>query len=109
MSDKPEVAKPFSNGREYFNYRENNCDECAHGYDEDKGYHCRYEKALDRAYANDGFVRADYLEVIGLGKERTGKCPKFKTCDGSFRFGTVEYENQRKLDEAMLAAWTKGA
>jgi hypothetical protein len=110
MIDKPEVAKPFSNGSEYHEWRDNNCDLCKLGFDDTKGnYKCKYERALDHAYFGDGCVRVDYLEVMGLHEDGSGNCSNYQAWDGVLRRGTVEYEMQRKLDEAMLAAWTKGA
>ena len=107
MSDKPEVARPFSNGSEYHEWRDNNCDLCKRGFDEDTGrYKCKYEQSLDKASFGDGTVRVDYLEVMGLGEAGSGNCSNYQAWDGVLRPGTVEYEKQNKKDNDLLARWS---
>lgn len=101
--------QPFSNGSEYFVWLDSNCNLCKLGYDQNnEKFRCKLEYALERGRGNDGFVRLDYLKIMGLQKGGDKKCTKFSSFDGNFIPGTAEFEKQRNLDEAKLAAWTKG-
>ena len=106
MSEKK--VSPFSNGSEYIVYRDDNCDICKFGFDESTGVgSCKYERALDVAYLSDGFVKAEYLSVLGLDKGGSRKCSLFRSYDGVLRPGTVEYDQQRTKDLEMLTKWSR--
>lgn len=109
MSEKDLATRirPFSNGSEYAEYRDDNCDLCKLGFDESKGHgECKYERALDRGYIGDGLVKAVYSAVLGLGEGGSRKCSLFKSFDGVLREGTIEYERQRERDMKALEKWS---
>ena len=102
----PKVV-PFSNGSDYAVYRDDNCDLCKYGFDEEaRHYKCEYEAALDHAQWSDGLVYASYLKLLGLGELGDGKCTLFKSFDNTLRPGTVEYDKQRRKDLKALAKWS---
>ena len=111
MSDKKTIHKerPFSNGSEYFDWKDENCDMCANRWEEVDGlYRCKYERAIDRAYFDYGLVRVDYLIVMGLDFNGSGRCSQFRSCDGLLIPGTVEYDKQHSIDMKKLENWVKG-
>jgi len=67
--------RPFSSGTEFADWKENNCKQCAKGYD--SNWHCDIEYALDYAYVTDGHVPdeiADRMEKEE--KEYLWFCPE---------------------------------
>lgn len=77
--------RPFSNGTEFMDWKDNNCDDCARGhYDEDNGYRCATQAAIDFASCTDGMVTREHAEVIGTPTpdgfiRRFPRCAKFAT------------------------------
>jgi len=98
---------PFSNGEEYYIWRDNNCDLCKYAFDENTGVGiCEFEHALDAGYFGDGRVNKDYLAIMGLDNGGSRKCKAFSSFDGILRNGTFEYEQQRAKDLRALEKWS---
>lgn len=61
-------VSPFSNGTEFSQWVETNCDRCTRAYDEDAEiYLCPIQEALDMASLDDGTVDADVARRMGFG------------------------------------------
>lgn len=98
---------PFSNGEEYYIWRDDNCDLCKYAFDVETGIGtCEFEHALDAGYFGDGRVERGYLAVMGLDKGGSRKCSAFRSFDGILRKGTIEYERQRAKDLKALEKWS---
>ena len=61
----------FSNGSEFMNWRDRNCNDCKFDYDGEKS-HCKFEKALAFASVDDGEVKEELINEYTGGFSEKG-------------------------------------
>lgn len=64
MRSEREGVRPFSNGTEFSDWTERNCDRCVRRGPSDTGSECRLERALAVAYFGSGEVTVDVARLI---------------------------------------------
>lgn len=74
-----DVVRPFPNGTSHAIWRDENCDRCAKGYDEDaRTWRCPLERAIDEGAIGDGTMDRELAVRAGLHGVLVRGCPEFR-------------------------------
>jgi len=94
MKTKEPHIVPFSNGTEFWNWRDNNCEICENNSNELRN-DCKLKIAMELGAIGEGTIPLDTAQWIGYnGLELNAKCNMFNI---QFKPATIDYNAWRQL------------